>query len=101
GRPKAGPAPSGGSDPCSGGAWGHRASRRAAPRQAQAPSGGSDPRSGGAWGPATSSGGMGRLPGGDELVQLGGIAADLHLLTQCAVAQQFRDLGEDLEVLLR
>ncbi len=42
--------PLGGSDPRSGGAWGQRASRRAAPKAGPAPSGGSDPRSGGAWG---------------------------------------------------
>ena len=42
-------APSGGSDPHSGGAWGHLAPP-GRPKAEVAPSGGSDPRSGGAWG---------------------------------------------------
>ena len=52
GPPQARPAPSGGSDPCNGGAWGPLyLGRRAGPPQARpAPSGGSDPCNGGAWG---------------------------------------------------
>ncbi|HMN93532.1 MAG TPA: AMP-binding protein, partial [Hydrogenophaga sp.] len=51
GRPKQGGAPSGGSDPRSGGAWGQTAGSAAGPSQGgPAPLGGSDPRSGGAWG---------------------------------------------------
>jgi putative ABC transport system ATP-binding protein len=43
-------APSGGSDPRSGGAWGEGIDAAGPSQGAMAPSGGSDPRSGGAWG---------------------------------------------------
>ncbi len=52
GPPQGDTAPSGGSDPRSGGAWGPQERVAAGPPQGDtAPSGGSDPRSGGAWGP--------------------------------------------------
>ncbi|MDP3347069.1 MAG: biotin carboxylase N-terminal domain-containing protein [Hydrogenophaga sp.] len=55
GPPQGETAPSGGSDPRSGGAWGP--SFAAGPPQGEtAPSGGSDPRSGGAWGPSFAAG---------------------------------------------
>ena len=37
---------------------------------------------------------------GDQLVQLGGVGAGLDLLAQGRVAEQFGDLGQDLQVLL-
>jgi UDP-N-acetylmuramate: L-alanyl-gamma-D-glutamyl-meso-diaminopimelate ligase len=51
-RPQDGSAPSGGSDPRSGGAWGPGEPAPGRPQDGSAPSGGSDPRSSGAWGPA-------------------------------------------------
>jgi hypothetical protein len=43
---------------------------------------------------------LGGLPGGDQLVQLGGVGAGLDLLAQRRVAQQLGDLGQDFQVLL-
>ncbi len=51
GPPLGDAAPSGGSDPRSGGAWGQATAAAGPPLGDAAPSGGSDPRSGGAWGP--------------------------------------------------
>ena len=50
GPPQGDAAPSGGSDPRSGGAWGSYGIAAGPPQGDAAPSGGSDPRSGGAWG---------------------------------------------------
>jgi len=50
GRSQAGSAPSGSSDPRSGGAWGSTDPAPGRSQAGSAPSGGSDPRSGGAWG---------------------------------------------------
>src|SRR5919204_3666298 len=42
-----------------------------------------------------------RLPGGDELVERGRVGGGAHGLAQRAIAEHLRELGEDLQVLLR